>query len=103
LTRPFEIAVDGYAMHMFGARVRNTYGRTYPEWRNHETFPGFTYACAAPLRREVRGRRAPTPSRHPARSEPELHPLRTFGVGESVCSVGNVVLGVGFEQPAPWR
>ena len=33
LTKPFEVAAGGYAMHMTGGRVRNKYGRDYPAWR----------------------------------------------------------------------
>jgi hypothetical protein len=33
LTKPFEVAADGYAMQMSGGRVRNKYGRTYQSWR----------------------------------------------------------------------
>jgi len=33
LTKPFEIAQDGYAMQMTGGRVHNNYGRRYPRWR----------------------------------------------------------------------
>ena len=33
LTKPFEVASDGYAMQMTGGRVRNKYGRSYPRWR----------------------------------------------------------------------
>src|SRR3954454_6733099 len=33
LTKPFDIAKDGYAIQMTGGRVRSKYGRTYPQWR----------------------------------------------------------------------
>jgi hypothetical protein len=33
LTKPFEIAPDGYSMQMTGGRVRSKYGRHYPRWR----------------------------------------------------------------------
>ena len=33
LTKPFEVAEEGYAMQMTGGRVRNKYGRSYPRWR----------------------------------------------------------------------
>jgi len=33
LTKPFEVAREGYAMHMSGGRVRSKYGRQYPAWR----------------------------------------------------------------------
>jgi hypothetical protein len=33
LTKPFEVAPDGYAMQLSGGKVRNKYGRRYPAWR----------------------------------------------------------------------
>jgi hypothetical protein len=33
LSKPFEVAPDGYAMQLSGGQVRNKYGRTYPAWR----------------------------------------------------------------------
>jgi hypothetical protein len=33
LSKPFEVAPEGYAMQFSGGRVRNKYGRRYPPWR----------------------------------------------------------------------
>ena len=33
LTKPFQIAPDGYVLRMTGGRARHTFGRRYPRWR----------------------------------------------------------------------